>query len=320
MENFKAIGGYFELETNVKTNEYHSSALALNTGRNALEYILIARGRTTKIYLPYFTCEVLLEPLNKLKIPFEFYHINEQLEPLFDFSILEEQDAFLYTNYFGLKANYIKKLSLNCKQLIVDNAQGFYSKPYNSEPTFYSVRKFFGVPDGAYVYCNEFLEQYFEKDISYDRMSHLLIRKDISAEAGYPFFVKNDDLFENKPIKIMSSLTKAILRTIDYKSVSKIRIENYNFLETTLKKSNQLSLELHENSVPMVYPYWPDDKTLRKRLLENKIYTASYWPNVKEWCNEDSLEYKLTDQVIYLPIDQRYGIEDMKKILKLIVK
>lgn len=319
MKNIRAIGGYFELETCSGSSGFHPDAISLNTGRNALEYVLKAR-KIKKMYLPYFTCEVLLEPLEKLKIPFEFYFINEQLEPIFDFSILENEDGFLYTNYFGLKENYIKKISLLCKQLIVDNAQAFYSKPYHNTPTIYSTRKFFGVADGAYLYCNEKLEQVFVKDISHDKMSHLLIRKDISAEAGYSSFAANDKLLENQSIKTMSSLTAAILGAIDYEHTAKKRIENYRLLDIALKEMNQLSLNLEAGSVPMVYPFWGRDKYLKQRLLENKIYTATYWANVKNWCKEGDLENRLTDEVVYLPIDQRYGIEDMNKILKIIIE
>ena len=53
-----------------------------------------------------------------------------------------------------------------------------------------------------------------------------------------------------------------------------------------------------------------------KKLIENKIYTATYWPNVKECCDTDSLEYRMTYEVVYLPIDQRYGTEEMDFILK----
>ena len=312
-----AIGGYFELEINDNSSSFHLNAIALNTGRNALEYLLKSR-KIQKMYLPYFTCEVLLEPLHKLKISYEFYSINEQLEPLFDFSVLKNEDAFLYTNYFGIKDSYIKQLSMICKQLVVDNAQAFYSKPHNSEPTIYSARKFFGVADGAYLYCDEKLEQVFEKDSSHDRMSHLLIRKDISAEAGYSNFVANDKLLENQSIKKMSPLTMFLLGKINYEVVAKKRIENYRFLDNALKSSNKFSLQLDSDSVPMVYPYWTKDLTLRKRLLDNKIYTATYWTNVKEWCAEGSLEYKLTNEVVYLPIDQRYGNEEMKIIINLI--
>ncbi len=319
MKNTKAIGGYFDLEIRSETNGFHPDAISLNTGRNAFEYVLKAR-EIKKMYLPYFTCEVLLEPLKKLKTPFEFYAINEQLEPIFDFSVLENEDGFLYTNYFGLKDNYIKQLSLLCKQLIVDNAQAFYSKPYHNEPTIYSARKFFGVADGAYLYCNEKLEQDFIKDISHDKMSHLLIRKDISAEFGHTSFVANDKLLENQAIKMMSTLTTAILGSIDYELVAKKRIENYSLLNDVLNESNQLSFKLDIESVPMVYPYWSRDKSLRQRLIENKIYTATYWANVKNWCKDGDLENRLTDEVVYLPVDQRYGEKEMQFIVNIINK
>ena len=74
----KSIGGYFELELPQGT-EYHSQAIALNTGRNALEYILRARGYK-RVYLPYYSCEVLLEPFKKLGVDYTFYHINANLE------------------------------------------------------------------------------------------------------------------------------------------------------------------------------------------------------------------------------------------------
>lgn len=312
----KAIGGYFELELK-KNEEYHKDSLSLNTGRNALEYILKAK-LIQKLYIPYFTCGVLLEPLNKLGIPFDFYTIDKNLEPIFDFSVLNKKDAFLYTNYFGLKDKYINKIAHECNQLILDNAQAFYSPPQKNIPAFYSPRKFFGVSDGAYLYCEEILNQVFEKDMSYDRMSHLLIRKDISAEVGYSNFVSNDLSLENQAIKMMSTLTKDILRSIDYGAIAKKRIENYRFLDNALKSSNKFTLQLDIESVPLVYPYWTKDFSLRKRLLENKIYTASYWPNVKEWCVEDSLEFKLANEIVFLPIDQRYGFEEMNKIINFI--
>jgi hypothetical protein len=313
-----AIGGYFELESNVSTNYLHSNLIALNTGRNALEYILKAK-LIKKVYIPFFTCEVLLEPLVKLKIPFDFYKINEALEPIFNFSILNDQDAFLYTNYFGLKDSYIKNLSLACKNLIIDNAQAFYSKSNNNIPTFYSPRKYFGVADGAYLECAEKLKESFENDFSHDRMSHLLIRKEISAEAGYSHFVANDKMLENQPIRNMSSLTKSILSMVNYEKIAKIRVQNFILLENALKESNQLSLNLDAGSVPMVYPYWGRNQSLRQKLLDNKIYTPTYWPNVKKWCDKNSLEYQLTNEVIYLPIDQRYSIEDMLTITNLIL-
>jgi hypothetical protein len=311
----QSVGGFFDLELAQLNNSYHKDALALNTARNALEYILRTE-KFQKIYLPYFTCEVLLEPINKLNIIFSFYSIDANLEPIFDYSILNETDAFLYTNYFGLKNLYVQYLSSTIKNLIVDNAQAFFVKPFNNELTFYSARKFFGVADGAFLYTSKVSEAVYDYDTSYKRMSHLLIRKDTSAEDGYNEFVKNDKSLENNEIKFMSKLTSAILCSIDYNSVVQKRIENFRYLDENLKKTNKFNFDLIEKAVPMVYPYWTEDKTLKNRLQLNRIYCATYWPNVKTWCENNSLEYKLSDEVVYLPIDQRYGIEELNRILE----
>ena len=68
----------------------------------------------------------------------------------------------------------------------------------------------------------------------------------------------------------------------------------------------------------MVYPYWSDDRTLRDRLIKNKIYVSTYWPNVMQWCTEDQLEYYLAKDIIPLPIDQRYNNKDLENIISII--
>lgn len=311
----KVIGGYFELELS-KKEEYHKDAIRLNTGRNALEYILLANVYS-KVYIPFFTCEVLLEPLHKHKIAYEFYSINEHFEPLFDYSKIKSNQAFLYTNYFGLKDSFIIQLAIFCENLIIDSAQSFFSKPIKGIDTFYSARKFFGVPDGAYLYSNKILDIFLKKDVSFDRFSHLLKRLDCGAETGYKDFVYNDSNLNNQVIKEMSALSKSLLSSIDYTIYANRRIQNFNFLHEGLEKRNKLKIALSDN-VPMVYPYWTDDKTVREKLLNNKIYTPIYWKNVNQLCKSESLECRFVDEIVYLPIDHRYGEIDLRNIKKII--
>lgn len=309
-----SIGGYFGLELS-KGKEFHKSAIRLNTGRNALEYILLVNSYK-KIYLPYFTCKALLEPVKKLNIRVVFYSINKSFEPIFDYTKIEHDEAFLYTNYFGLKDDFIKTLSKKCKNLIIDNAQSFYSKPLKNIDSFYSPRKFFGVPDGAYLYCHKKLNSKFEKDISYERFAHLLRRIDISVEDGYQDFISNEKKLINQPIKEMSNLTQVLLDSIDYNDCANVRKENFAYLHKHLKNSNSLEINLDSEGVPMVYPYWCKDKNLREKLITHKIYTPLYWPNVLDWSKKGSLENKMTKEIVYLPIDQRNVKEDLKVIFK----
>ncbi len=314
----EAIGGYFSLELPVR-EEYHKDAIRLNTGRNCLEYILRARGYK-KVYVPYYTCEAVMEPINKLGIPYEFYHIDIHFE-IRDRFTLKADEALLYTNYFGLKQRYVEQLAEKTgTRLIVDNTQAFYAKPIQGIDTFYTCRKYFGVADGAYLYTDILLDEDFEQDESYDRMAHLLKRIDLSAEQGFADFRKVDDGLDNQPIRKMSKLTQRIMQSIDYEAAAKKRRENYQMLHEELEEENNLVLPLDEDAVPMVYPYFAPIKELREKLIENKIFVARYWPNVLEWTTEKEIEYLLACQMQPLPIDQRYGKGDMKRIIDLINK
>ena len=312
----RALGGYFELEVK-RGRHYHDNAIRLNTARNCFEYVLRARC-CRKVYVPLYTCEVMLEPIQKLGLVFEFYHINEHLEPA-NLPELGPDEFFLYTNYFGLKQNCVKRLSsLYGRQLIVDNAQAFFDMPVEGIDTFYSARKFFGVADGAYLYTDKPISRVFEQDCSFHRMSHLLKRLDLGAEEGYQDFRRNDDDLIGQDIKAISNLTDALLSGIDYTDAKRKRRDNYHCLDQELAESNGMRLELDDNAVPMVYPYLAEDSSLKKKLIANRIYVATYWPNVFMWCRDGDWEYELADRMVFLPVDQRYDQKDMDRIIETI--
>ena len=311
-----AIGGYFSLEL-PQREEYHKDAIRLNTGRNCLEYILRVRGYK-KVYVPYYTCEAVMEPINKLGIPYEFYHIDIHFEIRERFT-LKEGDALLYTNYFGLKQRYVELLAEKVgSRLIVDNTQAFFAKPISGIDTFYTCRKFFGVPDGAYLYCDKELEEKIVQDYSYDRVAHLVKRIDLSAEEGFKDFRRVDDGLDNQPIRKMSKLTQRMMQGIDYEAAAQRRRANFLLLHEVLGKENNLELPLCEDAVPMIYPYLVPEKGLREKLIENKIFVARYWPNVLEWTKLDDIDYLLACQMQPLPIDQRYDNKEMERIIKLL--
>lgn len=314
----KSIGGYFELELPQGT-EYHNQAIALNTGRNALEYILRVRGYK-RVYLPYYSCEVLLEPFEKLGIEFTFYHINTNLESDFQ-KTLSSDEAILYINYFGLKQDYVETMAQRYgKQLIVDNTQAFFAQPIDGIDTFYSCRKFFGVPDGAYLYCDKELESDLEQDHSWERMTHLLKRIDVSAESAYADFREEDEKLKDNPIKTMSPLTHRIMASIDYSGVAEKRRQNYQLLEEAFCNKNGISLSLAAEAVPMVYPFLSTDVQLHQHFIDNKVYVATYWPNVMGWVDSTNIEYTLATQLVPLSIDQRYDKEEMNTLIKVIAE
>lgn len=310
MNSFKEIGGYLGLEVQ-KTNNILSNGnvIALNLARTAFQYVIKAFN-IKEICLPYYTCPVIWQAAQKENCKIKFYHIDNNFMPNIEFN---KEDYILYTNYFGVCANNVKKLAKKYKNLIVDNAQAFYMPKYGIA-SFNSIRKFFGVPDGSILKCDEKLNKHFETDKSYMRCAYLLKRIDVNADYGYEDFHNNEKYFNDEPIKYMSNLTSSLVCCLDINNAKRIRLKNFKTLHNKLRETNELKLELTKDDVPMVYPYLIEDDKLRKKLIKHKIYVATYWnPLPKEYSEGYFQKYLLP-----LPIDQRYSIEDMKFIMECI--
>lgn len=313
-----SIGGYFELEL-PQNEEYHPEAISLNSGKNCLQYILQCR-KYDKIYIPYYTCDVVLRPIRMLGLRYEFYHIDYNFEIKDDID-LRANEALLYTNYYGIKSEYVKRLAeIYGNRLIVDNTQAFFAQPIAGIDTFYTCRKFFGVSDGAYLYTNVRRNEELPMSVSYQRVQHLIKRIDISPEGGFDDFHKSDEQLSEEDVRQMSKFTKRVMCSIDYQRVASIRRTNYNLINEHLHPFNKMQVALMQDDVPMVYPFMADDRRLRNFLISNKVYSAKYWPNVDGWCAEESTEYRLANYMVPLPIDQRYGEEEMQVIISLIIK
>lgn len=311
----KPLGGFIGLQLD-DGDVYHPDLIALNTGRNALEYILRIRKFKT-IYLPYFTCEVLLEPLRKLNIAYKYYRLDENLFPIIDF-IIDEESCLLYTNYFGIKTDIVTSLTNKIKNIIIDNAQAFFTHPINNADTFYSCRKFFGVPDGAYLHIGSHKPLQLQQDESINRFSHLIKGVDINIEKGYADYLENNRNLVNNDILEMSQITKSILAGTNYQKCITSRKNNFNYLHDQFFGINLLKMNYTSGDVAMAYPLLIDDSSLKKKLIERKIFIATYWPNVYQWTLPGTFEYFLTDNLIALPIDHRYRLEDMERIVKVV--
>ena len=306
----KEIGGYFGLEASHGNSEYYKELVALNTGRNALAYLLKAKN-VKKLYIPYFLCESVSGVLKREGAHFEYYEVGEDLLPRF-FGTLSDGEYIYIVNYYGrLSTQNIADFKAKYDRIIVDNVQAFFEKPQSGVCTIYSARKFFGVPDGAYLATDKFLEN-LNTDDSSARTSHIFGRIKDGATAHYSEFKANDMSFKELPLMKMSDLTHEMLTDIDYEEVKKVREENFEFLDEKLCKINKLETVFCPG--PYAYPlYVENGAELRKKLIENKIYVATLWPNLESETARD-----LAENILPLPCDQRYTKEDMERIVNVI--
>jgi tRNA isopentenyl-2-thiomethyl-A-37 hydroxylase MiaE len=314
----KEIGGYFGLELPRKT-EFHQQAGRVNNGRNAFRYLLKA-NRPSKIFIPAYVCDSILEPLKKEKIAYEFYYIDSKFHIKYNIG-LGNKEKILYVNYFGMKDDYVRKVveDYGKNSVVIDNTQAFFSRSIDGVDAFYSARKFFGVADGAYVYANKKLEEDVPSSFSCDNYAHLLGRLDMDASSFYSAFQKNEERHSQMALGKMSSLTQRILSSIDYDEVAKIRKRNFNRLHKYLGRYNELAIPVNIHGVPMVYPFKSSIAALRDKLIQAKIYVARYWEEVLSRVEKTAFEYEMVEFCLPLPIDQRYSEYDMNKIIKIIL-
>lgn len=312
----REYGGYIELEHFTGT-VLHEEGIALNCGRNALVYICKKR-KINKILVPYFICSSITDALDKANVEYEFYHISETFEPIFDF-VLNDYEWLYIVNYYGQISNdKIKEWHHKYVNIIVDNAQSYYQMPIRGIDTIYTCRKYFGVSDGAFLHTELELEEKIDFDESYGRMNFLLGRFERGASEFYPEYCANNSMFANEPIKRMSALTMNLLRAIDYECVAKRRMSNFSILLHNFKEVNKLDLNAPYGA--FMFPLWIDNGIdLRKKLQLKKIYIPTLWPNVIKMCTPDTLEYQFAVNILPIPVDQRYDDEDMEYLTNAIM-
>jgi len=65
-----------------------------------------------------------------------------------------------------------------------------------------------------------------------------------------------------------------------------------------------------------MYPFLVDDaREIRQKLANMKIYVPTLWPNVAQK-DDGSIACNFANNILPLPIDQRYGRDDMNRILE----
>ena len=136
---------------------------------------------------------------------------------------------------------------------------------------------------------------------------------------AYTEKIESDKYFYDN-YKGMSRISQGLLSSVDYEFIKQRREENFNMLHGLLKAYNQFLLE-GNNTAPYLYPFRPkknyegntiDVSALKKSLVAQKIYTPTLWRELITSEYEETLEYQISKNTVFLPIDQRYDVQDME--------
>ncbi|MBC3757749.1 hypothetical protein H7U19_04995 [Hyunsoonleella sp. SJ7] len=310
----RAIGGFFELELPDGKSLYHDEAIKLSTGRACLGLIL-KTNTFSKIYLPYYCCDALFEPLDLQGVPFEFYAIDKNLE-INDTIKLNPNEAIVYCNFFGIKSNYVNELIKRYgNQLIIDNSHSFFSKGFSNNISFTTARKYFGVPDGAFLYAPKEVPSSGIERNNDVYLNHNVNRLLGNQEKAYREFLSYEASL-NCDIRQISSVSESLLKLVDYKEVRKIRNENFNFYKNEFAHLNKIEIGDDEKDC-FCYPLLLNEKIDVQKLFNQNIFIPSYWNDVVQRVSakDYAFEIALSKDLLPLPIDHRYTEIDLRRVV-----
>lgn len=315
------LGSFIELDI-PSGKEYYREEIygshnvcQLNSCRSAIVHSINILMVDT-VYLPLYECDTVLEEVKKYcKVNIKLYKLDWDFQPIVNFQ--KENSAIVVCNYFGIFGKkHFDFLRTKFKNIIIDNAQAFYSKPYMDCLNCYSPRKFLGVPDGGYVVgknASQKSEKY-PRDFSSKTASFLLERIEYGCTGlAYDSKKKNDSRIDISGTRKMSILTKKLLGNMKYQDYISKRKDNFNIARKYFDKLNLIPIEkfLDDDCVPYVYPLLIEKDGIIESFHENHIYQGHWWEYLVDITEAKTLEHTLSKYIIPITIDQRYSEEDI---------
>jgi hypothetical protein len=312
----KGIGGFLAWEQPTGTQgAYHIDALGLTSGRACLASILDVE-QPKRVYLPFFCCDSLLLPLEERGIPWTFYPVDEALTPCLDALDPQPDEWVLVIHYFGLQRALMDELFRRYgSRLIVDNTQAFFETTPQRGWWFNSARKFFGVPDGAYLHGPASLEPPagVNRVISCE---HLLLRKEGRQEEAYAAFLQHEAKISTRVLR-MSPLSAALLARLDYSQIQARRRDNFLRYHQALESMNTFPVVLEAGAVPFCYPLVLPHPIDRQVLFDQQVFVPTLWKEILARPDTGyTLERELCQRLLPLPVDHRYGPQEVDTVIQ----
>lgn len=335
-----------------KYGKTHCSFTA--SGREAIELALISLEREKpetpkRCLMPAYMCDSVFQPFLHRGWELVFYTVDRGLisygEELFRMTLEHDPGMIFIHPYYG--TDTCRELRVQLKALrksgifvMEDVTQSYYLEGIGKDADFVvgSLRKWYAVPDGGFVATDiplaeddlEAGEDYAEERLSPLTEKWMYLHGETSSEEKLEerqarktaYLEKNRALEEAldhySGIRRMSQLSLSILSETDEMAAAKKRRQNYHYLYEKIGGMRRLCpiLEKEGEEAPLYFPiYAREREELQSFLRERDIYAPVLWLLGEE--NKDALfgdEDYIYRHMLALPIDQRYGLEDMERI------
>lgn len=311
------------------------------SGRGALSLLLDqVNPRVKKALLPSYICDSVILPFEKAGYELNYYDVDKYFRPI-DIEFIKNSNTgiFLHMGYFGFQTNEVLSdtiSSLKSKSIIVieDVTHTLFSdhnRPIDNDFVIGSIRKWFGTPGGGFLASYKIMNcELFDdtsdfinlREISLHRKFEYMNSRDKSMKSSYLSGFKTAEQILDEDIKTykIDQTSEMIIKSLDNKWLQNSRKRNYEFLVDQLSGLNEIEVifsNLENDIIPMFFPIYikRNRDKLRQSLIEKEIYCPVHWPIPKQLngCLNGATK-NVYDSILSIPCDQRYQIEDLRRI------
>lgn len=341
------LGSNFDLNLNdlfYKQNnviEYLSSYASawFNYGRSAIKSVLLVESKS--LLLPEYICSSVTDCFPQENIV--FYKIKDDFSIDFDdlFSKIAPNVGMIYIcHYFGYLQDKEQLDLCRCRatkyniKIIEDTTQSFFSQQeIIGDVAIASLRKWLPIPQGAVLYtlgggiCNQI--RYPDRESRDNTCAAGMVLKKLFLNDGYDtnsmyrdIFVKCADGVDScQDIERISQFAFFALKCFEVGKIIKQRKENANQLAKFLKGKGMVIRDFSDAECPLAYPVRVKNRDdFRKYLIDNRVYCAVHWPFNGFKPADRIMAKRNAEELISLPIDQRYGVKEMDYLCEIIDK
>jgi hypothetical protein len=308
--------------------------LMLANARSAI-HLLIEFLRPANIWLPSYLCDSILLGLEEFKEQFNFYPVNSQLEisDLIWLNAVSAGDLVLLIDYFGWRpdTSTIDQIHATGAMILEDASQALLTDGIGEsvEYSVFSPRKFLPVPDGG-ILCaiddsllpNPLLQE-SPDSWWYQAFQAVILRGQFDQHHGdrswFKLFQASESAAPVGHYAISEFSRRALRFVFDYAAIASARVRNYLFLAEHLSEF-AIHVQVPPGTVPLGFPIRLSERDLlRQRLFDHEIFPAIHWavPSAIPMRFVESRE--LANEIMTLPCDQRYAIDDMRRMVDIIL-
>ena len=324
-----------------KKTVWSTGQTLLASGRACLKAIIRQESLAEKtILIPAYLCDSVLLPLQQENMRIIFYTVTKKLEidekDLLKKIKKENPSAVLIIHYFGWIQPNIQTICAEIKKqtkqqcIIIEDLVQTYLTEYSPSGDYWfnSYRKFLPVADGAFLGGKKIPTPL--PCFPAARILALLLKNSRALKPLYrALFTHHEQKAVNgKKVEGMSRFSKYVLARINESAVKNIRRANYEYLaqrlgaETTVKMFHQkLPAMVCPLGLPIIAKNRNTRDALQKYLIGQRIYCPVHWklpPEIRK--KEFPESHAVSEQILTIPIDQRYTQKDMERIAQCLKK